>query len=213
MFTKWELYENVPCRIVNNMQSNTYETLTVRKMGTKKRMNRNEIVRTQTIHMLNVFSWTLFVCLACCPALQSVLVYGTMLDILFIIYRAHRVQQTKWGEQFYGRKAIEIKEKNWKTTVCRYCILFDAIHSICSIMCDIWRSVFIIVCVCVYICLAFPVPFYSLSYTHFSLSLSHSMLTYWNEQITQTTHQSLGSVIDFSVHLMRCIVHEYENCT
>lgn len=34
-----------------------------------------------------------------------------MLYILFVVYRAQRVRQTKWGEQFYGRKPIEIQAK------------------------------------------------------------------------------------------------------
>lgn len=144
----------------------------------------NEIFRTQTIHMLTVFSRYFF--------LPSILPHPSISTCIWNCigyFVVCRLQSTSSPADQMGRTVLwtqnhwnkSKKQKNWKTTVCRYCILFDALHSIYSIMCDIWRSVFISMCMCVFGISLFPTP------------LCLYVCMYWNAQITQITHHiSIG---------------------
>lgn len=106
-----------------------------------------------------------------------------MLDISFVVYRAHQVQQTKWGEQFYGRKAIEIKaeqQKNGKRQfvaiafcsllyICVvsqyiiYCIMYNVHPFISGCMCYVYLFLSSSVCLYVLKCKNHP---HSSSYQH-----------------------------------------------
>lgn len=91
------------------------------KRRKKTEAHRNEIVSTQAMHMLTVFGW-IFI-------LSHSLIY---------IRDFQSSQQSKWSEQFYGNKAIEIKAEKWEN---------DSIFFFSSLF---WLT---LLTLCIYVCI------------------------------------------------------------